>query len=53
MELPGESPFGGYSEISLMPETELALVAAEDWADGRCCEVLAVSSDSRLFRYKS
>ncbi len=38
------------SAISLIPDTELALVVAEDSVDACCREVLAVVSDSRLCR---
>jgi len=34
-----------------MPDTELALVVADDSSDVCCCEVLAVASDSLLFRF--
>lgn len=39
------------SDVSRMPETELALVVAEDSAEVCCRELLAVALDSRLFRF--
>jgi hypothetical protein len=39
------------SETSRIPDTELALVVADDSADICCWEVLAVIFDSLLFRF--
>lgn len=51
-ELSGDSS-SLYSDGSLMPETELALVVADDSADACCCVVLEVVFDSRLWRLSS
>ena len=46
-ELSGET-LSRPSEVSLIPDTELALVPADDSVDGGCLEVLVVVSVSRL-----
>ena len=52
-ELSGDTSAALLSVVSLVPETELALVAADDSVDAGFRDVLAVASDSRLSLFTS
>jgi hypothetical protein len=53
LSVDASAELSGLSETSRIPETELALVVADDSADVCCREVLPVASDSLLFRFSA